>query len=110
MLSQEFIDKMKMRLLAERAEVEEEIRQVSQPELEMDNPDEDDLANDAVEDILQDSSISVLKGLLDKIDRALERIANGSYGLCLETGEEIPEAVLDNEPWIEVLPLIMRPK
>ena len=99
-----------MRLLAERAEVEEEIRQVSQPELEMDNPDEDDLANDAVEDILQDSSISVLKGLLDKIDRALERIANGSYGLCLETGEEIPEAVLDNEPWIEVLPLIMRPK
>lgn len=110
MLNQEFIAKMKMRLMAERAEVEAEIKQASEPELAMDNPDEDDLANDAVEDILQDSSISVLKGLLDKIDRALERIANGSYGLCLETGREIPEAVLDNEPWAETIPPIMRQK
>lgn len=110
MLDQDFIQAMKLRLTAERAEVEEEIKQASQPELEMDNPDEDDLANDAVEDILQGSSIAVLKGLLDKIDRALERVANGTYGICLETGQEIPPAVLENEPWAEIIPPIMRQK
>lgn len=110
MLNQEFIAKMKMRLMAERAEVEEEIKQASEPELAMDNPDEDDLANDAVEDILQGSSLAVLKSLLDKIDRALERINNGSYGICQETGKDIPEAVLDNEPWAEIIPPIMRSK
>ena len=110
MLNQDFIDKMRARLLAEHAEVEEEIRVASQPELEMDNPDEDDLANDAVEDILQGSSLAVLKGLLDKINRALERVDNGTYGLDQETGEAIPEAVLENEPWAEVLPPIMRHK
>lgn len=110
MMNQEFVDKMKMRLMAERAEVEEEIKEASEPELEMDNPDEDDLANDAVEDILQGSSIAVLKGLLEKIDNALERIDNGTYGLCQETGAEIPEVVLDNEPWAEIIPPIMRRK
>jgi RNA polymerase-binding transcription factor DksA len=110
MLDQDFIQAMKLRLTAERAEVEEEIKQASQPELEMDNPDEDDLANDAVEDILQGSSIAVLRGLLDKIDRALERVANSTYGICLETGQEIPPAVLANEPWAEIIPPIMRQK
>lgn len=110
MLDQEFIQKMKMRLTSERAEVEEEIKEASEPELEMDNPDEDDLANDAVEDILQGSSLAVLKGLLDKIDRALERVANGSYGICLETGQDIPQEVLENEPWAEIIPPIMRQK
>lgn len=110
MMNQEFVAKMKMRLMAERADVEEEIKEASEPELEMDNPDEDDLANDAVEDILQGSSIAVLKGLLEKIDNALERIDNGTYGLCLQTGAEIPEVVLDNEPWAEIIPPIMRRK
>lgn len=110
MLDQDFIQAMKLRLTAERAEVEEEIKKASQPELEMDNPDEDDLANDAVEDILQGSSIAVLKGLLDKIDRALERMANGTYGVCQETGKDIPPEVLENEPWAEIIPPIMRQK
>lgn len=110
MLNQEFIDKMKLRLIAERADVEREIKEASEPELGMDNPDEDDLANDAVEDILQGSSIAVLKGLLEKIDNALERIDHGNYGICQETGADIPEVVLENEPWAEITPSIMRQK
>ncbi len=110
MLSPEFIQKMKERLEQERLEVHANIADISQPEIPMDNPDEDDLANDAVEDILQGSSLAVLKNLLDKIDNALERIESGTYGICQDTGQEIPEAVLENEPWAEILPPIMRRK
>ena len=110
MLNPEFIQKMKDRLLKERLEVKANIEEISQPELAMDNPDEDDLANDAVEDILQGSSLVVLKNLLDKIERALERLENGTYGVCAETGRAIPEAVLEEEPWAEVIPPIMRKK
>jgi DnaK suppressor protein len=110
MLDQEFIQTMKDRLTSERLEVLADIQEISQPEAPMDNPDEDDLANDAVEDILQGSSLAVLKNLLDKIDRALERIEAGTYGLCQETGKEIPKEVLANEPWAEILPPIMRRK
>lgn len=101
---------MKERLLAERLEVQANIAEINRPELPMDNPDEDDLANDAVEDILQGSSLTVLKNLLEKIELALERIDKGSYGVCQETGQDIPEAVLENEPWAEILPPIMRLK
>lgn len=110
MLSQDFIQAMKERLLQERIEVRANIEEVSRPELPMDNPDEDDLANDAVEDILQGSSLAVLRGLLEKIDNALLRIDDGTYGICLETGEPIPQEVLENEPWAEVIPPIMRRK
>ncbi len=110
MLDQEFIQKMKERLMQERLEVRADIEELSQPEAPMDNPDEDDLANDAVEDILQGSSLAVLRNLLDRIDSALERIKDGTYGICLETGKEIPKEVLENEPWAEVLPPIMRHK
>jgi len=110
MLNQDFIAKMKERLLKERVEVMANIEEINQPELSMDNPDEDDLANDAVEDILQGSSLVVLKNLLEKINNSLERIDNGAYGVCQESGLDIPEEVLENEPWAEIIPPIMRQK
>jgi len=108
MLTVEFINQMKEELLKEKAEVEASIKDLSRPELELENPDMDDLANDAVEDILQGSSLSVLNNLLAKINRALERIEGGSYGTCLETGQAMPEELLLKEPWAETLPPLMR--
>jgi DnaK suppressor protein len=108
MLKPEFISKMRDELLSEKAEVERNIAELKVPELALDNPDFDDLANDAVEDILQGSSLSVLNNLLDKIELALERIEMGVYGYCLETGRELPEELLEKEPWLEALPPIMR--
>lgn len=108
MLNTEFIEKMKVELLLEKAEVEKNISELKMPELELDNPDFDDMANDAVEDILQGSSLVVLNNLLEKINRALTRIEEGTYGICAETGQEIPEELLEKEPWTEALPPIMR--
>ncbi len=37
--------------------------------------------------------------LLEEIDEALERINNGTYGICLGTGKPIPKARLRARPW-----------
>lgn len=39
------------------------------------------------------------KKLVATIDAALKRIDNGTYGICLDTGEDIPVARLDARPW-----------
>ncbi len=36
---------------------------------------------------------------LKEIDRALARIAEGTYGMCMMTGKEIPRARLEAKPW-----------
>ena len=40
--------------------------------------------------------------LLRAIDKALERIASGDYGVCSECDEEIPQLRLDAVPWTRV--------
>jgi len=37
--------------------------------------------------------------LLREIDAALERIENGTYGICEGTGKKIPKARLEAQPW-----------
>ncbi len=36
---------------------------------------------------------------VDEIDAALERIKNGSYGVCMTSGGDIPKARLEAIPW-----------
>jgi DnaK suppressor protein len=37
--------------------------------------------------------------LLTEIDEALQRIEDGTYGICQGTGEPIPKARLEAQPW-----------
>src|SRR3989338_6268801 len=108
MLDQEVIQKMKERLLAEKESVAEKLKQLHSPEAPVDNPDEDDLANDAAEDIIEESSRAAFHGILNKIDAALERIPKGAYGLDVKTGQEIPREHLEQEPWAEECPAAMK--
>jgi RNA polymerase-binding protein DksA len=39
------------------------------------------------------------RGVLREIDEALERIKNGTYGICLGTGKPIGKARLRAKPW-----------
>lgn len=39
------------------------------------------------------------EGLLREVEDALTRIATGTYGICEESGEQIPEARLKAVPW-----------
>lgn len=39
-----------------------------------------------------------LKSQLDEVERALQRIQNGTYGVCAQCGNEIPSARLEARP------------
>ncbi len=101
MLSKEFIKKMKQRLETEKKAVEEKIKKYQAPEEPRDNPDVDEIAQDATEDILEEKLLAIHENILEKINKALEKIARGRYGICEKCGTEIGKSDLEKEPWAE---------
>ena len=53
----------------------------------------------AAERELTTRSLELNSGLLRKVDAALGRIADGTYGICLECEEEISQKRLNAIPW-----------
>lgn len=92
---------MKERLENEKREVAAKIDELTRPEEAPDNPNAEDLAQDATQDILRESLLSVRRDVLLKIENALARIADGTYGQCLACGAEVNEEDLRKEPWAE---------
>jgi len=101
MLTQEFIQQMKNRLEEEKKNVENEINRLTAPEETLDNPSDEDLAQDAAEDIVSDSLVNIHRHILEKIENALYRIKDGTYGRCLICGAAISQEALLKEPWAE---------
>ena len=99
MLSQEFIQKMKVKLEEEKSQVEAKIKKYSSPERPMDNPDLDDLGQDSSQDMLEESLVDVHENILAKINNALDKITAGTYGTCETCNTEIPEEDLEKLPW-----------
>ena len=71
-------------LVRERARVEKAIADL--------DPDDDELESGLLESLRND---------LLAIERAEERLEQGSYGLSVESGEPIPDARLEVIPWAE---------
>ena len=42
-----------------------------------------------------------LRRFLDQIARAQQRLGTAGWGRCLACGDDLPEAALDDTPWIE---------
>jgi len=87
-------------LLAWKRELMEEVdRTVHHMQDEASNfPDPNDRATQESEFGLELRTRDRERKLLKKIDSALERIENGSYGYCEETGEEIGLKRLEARP------------
>jgi DnaK suppressor protein len=96
-----FLREMAERLEAERVEVQNEITRLTKPEEAVDNPSHEDLANDATEDLIEESLLKVHREILGRIEDAIGRIKDGTYGRCIECGAEIKPEDLRREPWIE---------
>lgn len=64
-----------------------------------DLPDESDLAATEVNQTLAFKLRDREREILMEIDLALERIEEGEYGICEETGEPIEEKRLETIPW-----------
>lgn len=63
--------------------------------------DEADLANNTIHQQVTFSMREREISKLRRIDAALERLEEGTYGFCIESGEEIEEKRLENQPWAE---------
>lgn len=87
------------KLVAKKAELEEQIK-TSKKELDFgDDTDHFEEEEDETEEM---SNYLGMKRVLDEkiehIDRALAKIKNGTYGVCQNCGKEIDMKVLDAEP------------
>lgn len=98
MPSTEFAQKMKERLLEEKERLSEELASLSaHTEL---GDEEDENASEVVLDEVNQDIAATLKADLEKIDKALKKIEEGTYGIT-EDGKEIPEARLEVLPWAD---------
>lgn len=63
--------------------------------------DEADLANSAINQQISFSIRAKEMQKLKRIEAALGRIEEGSYGYCIESDEEISRKRLETQPWAE---------
>jgi DnaK suppressor protein len=60
-----------------------------------------DVGEDLFDEELAQGQAERLRDELDAIERAERRLADGSYGVSVESGEPIPDARLEALPWAE---------
>jgi DnaK suppressor protein len=103
-------EQARARILAERAEVEGLLRDTERAGQE-DRETEDDVAEtgdyeDAAQALAaegQDDSVAdTLRERLDALNRALQRLDDGTYGRSVRSGVPIPEERLEADPAAEI--------
>lgn len=101
---QEFIKKLKERLLRYKGKIEEEEKQVQKEDSSLEagqasrSADFEDEASDEMGHSFVQATLSSIRGLKAQIQRALERMRSGKYGLCERCGQPIDKARLQAFP------------
>jgi DnaK suppressor protein len=97
-------DRARELLAAERQRIERELaglgRDEGKPQDE--DIDEGDQATDLYQDELDESRQNDLRDQLAAVERAEERLAAGTYGLSVESGQPIPDERLEARPTAEL--------
>jgi DnaK suppressor protein len=91
-------------LARERARVEHALAEQQTPhdsEAVTDPFEAADVGDDLFDEELAQGQAEQLRDELDAIERAERRLADGSYGISVESGEPIPDARLEALPWAE---------
>jgi DnaK suppressor protein len=90
-------------LAAERARIERALAQLAKPEgdEEAHTDDSGDSAPELLETEIDEGLAQPLRGELAAIERAEQRLAEGTYGNSVESGEAIPDGRLRSIPWAE---------
>jgi RNA polymerase-binding transcription factor DksA len=100
MLTPESIELYKERLEKDRLRLVKKAEKESRPEdFGGEAMDPEDEEADEAEEYANDLATSeVLKGRVNEIDAALNKMREGKYGICENCGREIPKEVLDLVP------------
>jgi DnaK suppressor protein len=90
-------------LAAERARIERSLKRLAHQgdAEEVDDEDPANLASDTYEDELDEGLSDDLRDQLEAVERAEARLAAGTYGLSVESGEPIPDERLELLPTAE---------
>ena len=98
------LQEFKTRLSAQRRAITDQIHKHEEEEKSLFQERDDELVEQ-----VSDPSLEVLEKLtgseaklVDKIDLALSRIGNGSYGICTSCGRAIPLARLEAKPSVSL--------
>ena len=105
MLDQEFIDDQKQRLFDLRDELTRLRDGLDEDEVELEGGGDDFSETDSgdmsqsIFDREMDASVGEgIERRLGEVERALQKIEEGTYGVCEDTGEEIPRGRLEAVP------------
>jgi DnaK suppressor protein len=90
-------------LARERARVEAALAELTPPDLEdvTDPFEAADTSPELVDEELTEALAEQLRNELEAIERAERRVAEGTYGLSVESGQPIPDERLEAVPWAE---------
>jgi DnaK suppressor protein len=90
-------------LAAERERIERALRRLGHQDTgeEADDQDPGNLASDLYQDELDEGLADDLREELAAVDRAQARLAAGTYGLSIESGQPIPDERLEAIPTAE---------
>ena len=83
-----------------RAEAEQELSRLERPDSQAD-VDPSDPANELRDDEIDAGRAGDLRGRLEAIERAEQRLADGTYGTSVESGDPIPDGRLELIPWAD---------
>ena len=104
-LDQEFVDGQKQRLVDLRDELTGLRDGLEEDEVELEGGGDDFTETDSgdmsqsIFDREMDASVGEgIERRLGEVDRALQKIEEGTYGICEDTGEEIPRGRLEAVP------------
>ena len=104
-LDQEFVESQKQRLIDLRDELTRLRDGLEEDEVELEGGGDDfsetdsgDMSQSIFDRELDASVGEGIERRLGEVDRALQKIEEGSYGICEDTGEEIPRGRLEAVP------------
>lgn len=92
-------------LTAQLSSIEEETFSETQSEMDGDVGLDDEVADAGTSTFEREKDLSIennVRDLLQKIDRALERMDAGTYGVCERCGKPIPKARIKALPYADL--------
>jgi DnaK suppressor protein len=92
----------KQLLLARQNELTDDVKRYDSEVLDSQVAEVGDAEDMSVSDLAKSQAAdlsSTATGELGLVQGALKRIENGTYGICIECGEDIPSARLEAVPW-----------
>ncbi len=98
------VERFQEKLESQRREAREFLRRAEQEQKELDADRPPELGDFCVESATREylfERSSQQRRLLNRIERALQRILAGNFGECISCGEEIPHKRLIAMPWTE---------